>query len=461
MKVHYDLIAETTEYIETKHRKICTPIPHPDAIQIIQDLREYETNSMHDQLPILWESAKDYQIFDGYGNCFIDLTSTIFVANIGHSHPKVIAALENSCKKPLLNNYYYPSHERRDFLEKLLAVTPKHLNKCILYTTGSETTEAAFKTMRQNGKKIHKEKIVILSFLGSFHGKTTGSQQLGGKAAGKEWIVNHDKDIYHLPFPTEWYVKESGLSSGELFLRDLNELKKLGLELKNVAGIIMEPYQGWGALFYPQEYIDAMVLWAKENQVLITVDEVQSGFGRTGKLFGFEHYNMEPDLVCMGKAISSSIPLSAIMGRGEVLNIDSSMNSTHGGNPLACAASLASLNVLIDEKLVEQSFQKGKILEEELLKWQKEFPDLISYISSRGLVAAVFFVKKGTNELDIELVDRLIYKAMLKGVNSVRTLSGTIKIGPPLSIPVDALIEAIHIYKECLIEILEENYVQA
>jgi 4-aminobutyrate aminotransferase/diaminobutyrate-pyruvate transaminase/4-aminobutyrate aminotransferase/(S)-3-amino-2-methylpropionate transaminase len=185
------------------------------------------------------------------------------------------------------------------------------------------------------------------------------------------------------------------------------------------------------------------------------VDEVQSGFGRTGKLFGFQHYSMEPDLVCMGKAISSSIPLSAIVGRAEVLNIDPSMNSTHGGNPLACAASLASLNVLIEEKMVEQSYVKGKLLESALLKWQKELPHIISYISCKGLVAAVFFVKEGTKELDIELVDKLIYKAMLKGVNSVRTLSGTIKIGPPLSIPEDALLEAINVYKECLIELLE------
>lgn len=457
MKVHYDLIPEQTKKIKTKHREICTPIPHPDAIEIIKELRVYETDSMHDQLPILWDSAIDYQIFDGFGNCFIDLTSTIFVANIGHSHPKVVQAIQNSCAKPLLNNYYYPSRERRDFVKKLIEVSPSHLDKCILYSTGAETTEAAFKTMRQNGKRIDKNKIIILSFMGSFHGKTTGSQQLGGKAGGKEWIVNLDKDIYHLPFPTEWYLKESGLSAGELFRRDVFALEKQGLDAKNVAGIIMEPYQGWGALFYPQEYIDAMVTWAKENQVLITVDEVQAGFGRTGKLFGFEHYNMEPDLVCMGKAISSSIPLSAIIGRAEILNIDPSMNSTHGGNPLACAASLASLNVLIDEELVEQSRVKGKVLEKELFQWQKEHPNLISFISVRGLVAAVFFAKEGSEELDIELVDKLIYRAMLKGVNSVRTLSGTIKFGPPLSIPEDALIEAIHVYKECLIEILEEK----
>ena len=455
----YDLESKEIEKIETSHRKIVTSMPPPKVIEVIKELREVESDSMHDQLPLLWDSAKDYQIFDGCGNTYIDLTSTIFVANIGHSHPKVVKAIEESCKKPLINNYYYPSHERKDFVKRLVEITPKHLEKVILYSTGSETTEASFKIMRQYGHNISADKITILSFKGSFHGKTTGSQQLGGKEGGKAWIKNLDKNIVHLPFPTQWYVEESGLSGKELFTRDISILEKQGVNLKNISGIIMEPYQGWGALFYPQDYIDAMVVWAKENQTLITVDEVQAGFGRTGKLFGFQHYNIEPDLVCMGKAISSSLPLSAIIGRSELINMDASMNSTHGGNPLACAASLASLNVLMEENLVEQSYEKGKFLEELLLKWQYEFPEIISYISCKGLVAAIFFKKKDSDDLDIELVDNLIYKAMLKGVNSVRTLSGTIKIGPPLSIPKEALEEAIDVYKECLKELLEErNY---
>ncbi|MEA1956700.1 MAG: aspartate aminotransferase family protein [Campylobacterota bacterium] len=457
MKVKYDLKAEKTVEIKTNHREVCTKIPHPDSIKVIEELREVESNSMHDQLPLLWNSAKDYQVFDGYGNKFIDLTSTIFVANIGHSHPKVIKAIKECCDKSLINNYYYPSHERKDFVSKLIEVTPKHLDKAILYSTGAETTEASFKIMRQYGHNISDDKITILSFEGSFHGKTTGSQQLGGKDGGKNWIKNLDPNIAHIPFPTSWYVEESGLSPKELFLRDINKLEEKGIKANNIAGLIMEPYQGWGALFYPQEYMDAMVEWAKENQILIAIDEVQAGFGRTGKLFGFEHYGIEPDLVCMGKAISSSLPLSAIIGREGLMNLDASMNSTHGGNPLACVASLASLNVLLDEELIKQSEEKGKVLEKELLKWQKEFPDIISYVSCKGLVAAVFFVKPKTQELDIELVDELIYKAMLKGVNSVRTLSGTIKIGPPLSIPIDAIKEAIEVYKECLIEILDKR----
>lgn len=457
MKVMYDLESYDVEFITTNHRRICSKIPHPDSLKIIEELRAVESNSMHDQLPLLWDSATDYRIFDGYGNCFIDLTSTIFVANIGHSHPKVVSAIEECCKKPLINNYYYPSKERKEFVKKLIEITPSHLEKAILYSTGSETTEASFKIMRQYGKKISDKKITILSFEGSFHGKTTGAQQLGGKKAGKEWIENLDKNIVHIPFPTEWYLKESNLTGKELFLRDIKKLEEKGIILENIAGVIIEPYQGWGALFYPQDYIDEMVSWAKKNQILITADEVQSGFGRTGKLFGFEHYNLEPDLVCMGKAISSSLPLSAIVGRKELIDMDASMNSTHGGNPMACAASLASLNVLIEENLVFESERKGKILERELLSWQKEFPEIISYISCKGLVAAIFFMNNETNSLDIELVDKLIYKAMLKGVNSVRTLSGTIKIGPPLCIPEDALIEAINVYKECLVEILKEK----
>jgi len=457
MKTLYDLTSSAVAHVNTKYRKICTPVPHPDSIKLIEELRKYETESMHDQLPLVWDRAVDFQVFDGHGNCFIDLSSTIFVANVGHSHPKVVKAIKDFCDKPMLNGYYYPTQIRLDFVKKLLEAAPEYIDKCILYSTGSETTECSFKAMRQHGKKIKGTKIKILSFTGSFHGKTTGAQQLGGKDKGKAWITNLDKDIHHLPFPTPWYLEESKLSPAELFFRDLGQLEKTGVDPGDFAGVMIESYQGWGAIFYPEEYIKALCDWAKKNDVVITVDEVQSGFGRTGKLFCFEHYGIKPDIICCGKAISSSLPLSAVIGRKEIIDTDASMNSTHGGNPMACAASLASLNALFDENLIAESERKGRILDRLLANWQKEHPDLISGYICKGLVAAVFFTNKKTGEFDIELVDQLIYRAMLKGVNSIRTLSGTIKIGPPLTIPDEALVEAINVYKESLNEMLMEK----
>ena len=123
---------------------------------------------------------------------------------------------------------------------------------------------------------------------------------------------------------------------------------------------MLESYQGWGAMFYPVDYVKAIKKWTNENDSLLIFDEIQSGFGRTGKLFAFEHYDVEPDLICCGKGISSSLPLSAVIGSQEIVDVDPSLNSTHGGNPICCAATLASFDVLFSENLVNESARKGK-----------------------------------------------------------------------------------------------------
>ena len=185
---------------------------------------------------------------------------------------------------------------------------------------------------------------------------------------------------------------------------------------------------------------------------MIIFDEIQAGFGRTGKLFAFEHYEIKPDLVCCGKGISSSLPLSAVLGRAELLNLDSSLNSTHGGNPICCAATLASLEVLEEEDLVKEANRKGNILETELKKIQTKYSDIIERISGKGLVYAIHLRDLKTKKLDIELGDLVIEKSMQKGVILVRTGSGTIKIGPPLTIPDDALLEGIKVIDDAIKE---------
>ena len=128
-----------------------------------------------------------------------------------------------------------------------------------------------------------------------------------------------------------------------------------GVELSTISSVMLEGYQGWGAMFYPVDYIQAVKQWAQKNNSLIIFDEIQSGFGRTGKLFAFEHYGIEPDLICCGKGISSSLPLSAVIGAKEIIDVDPSLNSTHGGNPICCAATLANIDVLLSENLVERA----------------------------------------------------------------------------------------------------------
>ena len=236
----------------------------------------------------------------------------------------------------------------------------------------------------------------------------------------------------------------------------MDALESKGVDLSTIAAIMVESYQGWGALFYPQTYIKALRKWANDNQSIVIFDEIQSGFGRTGKLFAYEHYDVEADIVCCGKGISSGLPLSAVLGRSDLLDVDPSLNSTHGGNPICCAATLASLEVLESENLVMESERKGKILEIELMRIKNNFSNLIE-VFGKGLLFAIHVKKSITNELDAELVDRIIEKSMQKGVLLIRTGTGTIKIGPPLSISDEALIEGISVIEESITECLSNS----
>lgn len=436
----FSLTPQKVEKKQTNHVKILTDIPAPSTINIINDTLKNEPSSMNNQLPIVWDKAVDYQIYDNAGNCWIDFTSTIFVANVGHSNPKVCEAIKNTVDNQLLNAYYYPTKIKRDFVEKLLSCSPKNLNKVLLLSTGSEANEAAIKMAVKNGIKINPNKRIIISFNGSFHGKTMGSQTLGGKVYEKAWIKYQNPEIINVKFPYPWEEFS--------FEQTLNEIKNLGINLNNIAAFATESYQGWCACFLPYQYVKDMRNWCNQNSSLLIFDEVQSGFGRTGKFFAFEHYEVEADIICCGKGISSSLPLSAVITKEEIVEPEQSFNSTHGGNPVACAASLASVEYMIDNDLVKASEQKGLLLESLLKKWQQERPDVIDKIYCKGLLASVFI--KHTNSS--EFVDRIIEVAMRKGLLSVRTASGTLKIGPPLTIPEDAIIEGIDILKESLVE---------
>lgn len=451
----FSLEPQKTDRIETKHRKILTDIPSPDTIDTLRQCMEHEPVSMNNQLPIVWDSAKDYKVFDKSGNCWIDFTSTIFVTNVGHSHPKVSKAIKDTVDKCLLNAYYYPTDLRASFAKLITSIAPEGLDKVLFLSTGSEAIEASLKMARLfSSKTLKRSKSIIVAFEKSFHGKTMGSQMAGGKPAEKAWIGHQHPEIIHLPFPYTWVLEENGMNGEEFFNKTLQELQhKHGLAHKDIAAFISEPYQGWCAVFLPKDYAQAMRRWCNDNGALMIIDEVQSGFGRTGKLFAFEHFDIVPDIIVCGKGISSSLPLSAVITSAGLANLDESFNSTHGGNPVAVAASLASTSALIDENLIEESNRKGKILHKCLEDWKSQKPDFISKVYCQGLLASVFIKVPAyiseTVSADV-FVDMLIEEAMRRGLMSVRTGSGTLKIGPPLTIPDGAILEGVEVLKQSL-----------
>jgi 4-aminobutyrate aminotransferase-like enzyme len=453
----FNLIPKTVEKILTSHRKIVTSIPPQQTIDVLKQLSSSEPVSMQNELPVLWDHAVGYNVFDSSGNCWIDFSSGIFVANVGHGHPHIQSTILNYLRKPLLHNYYFPSEIRLKLVTKIKKVLPNSLDTVFLLTTGTEATECALKITRIHGQRIDQKRLGIISFDGAMHGKTLGSLMLGGKTKEKYWIGFHDPNIHHIPFPYSFTCPWGDNSKDHLcdescFNKSINELKKT-VDIKTIAGIIIESYQGWGAIFYPKKYIDAVVEWVKDKNILLIFDEIQSGFGRTGKFFAFEYYDVIPDIVCCGKGISSSLPLSAVIANHKIIDVDPSLNSTHGGNPICCAAALASLEVIEKENLIEESARKGKIIENELNKIRENFSDIVLDIQGKGMIFAIHLVHPNTLKLDVEIVDKIIERCMEKGLLMIRTGMGTIKIGPPLIIPDDALLEGLNVLSDSIREI--------
>lgn len=448
--------------VNSKYRKIATKLPVPESLHILEDLEKYESRSMHGQFPIVWDRAEGFQVFDAYGNCWIDFTSTIFVANAGHANPRIIEALQNLLNKKLLHTYTFANESRAKFLRKLIEFIPEPLEKAFLMSSGTEATECALKLMRMNGRKTHPSKLGIISFYGSMHGRTLGAEMLNGNPAKSDWIGCLDANIYHLPFPYPWVVKENVLSNydwAEHFRNDIRNLQKNGLRIENVAGFMIESYQGWGAIFYPKKYIQALVKFAKENDILVAFDEIQAGIGRTGKLFTYEHYGVEPDLVCLGKGLSSSLPLSTVVGRKEIMDLPDvgSMSSTHSGNPLSCAAGLANLEAIESGNLIQESARKGELLHKKLNELKVKYPNRISYIFGKGLVAGIIIKNPDTGEPDSEFASKVSERCMQKGLLVVHTGRESIKIGPPLVIPDEALLEGVKVLDEAFSEVIGEK----
>jgi 4-aminobutyrate aminotransferase / (S)-3-amino-2-methylpropionate transaminase / 5-aminovalerate transaminase len=439
--------------ISSKYRSIKTSLPVPESIPLLEKMYSLEAQAMHGQYPMIWNKANDFQVFDKWGNVWIDFTSTIFVANAGHSNVRIIKALKDLLNKPLLHTYTYASHERIKYLDFLIKSTPKQFEKAFLLSAGTEATEVALKLMRMDGQKKAKRRGGIICFKGSYHGRTMGAQMMTGNQNAKEWIGDLDQNIHHIEFPYPWEIN----NPKEFFKSSINNLlKKNNLNVdKDICGFMIETFQGWGAIFYPKEFIQELMLFARDHNLLVAFDEMQAGFGRTGKLFGYEHYEIEPDILCCGKGASSGLPLAIVLGSKEVMDLPDigSMSSTHSANPLVCAAGFENLKALVEDGLIENSEELGLRFHQKLNLLKAKFPDYIKYVFGKGLVAALIFIDNEGNPLT-KLCDRVCEKAFQKGLLVVHTGRESIKLAPPLSINEEALDEGVEVLEDCIKESL-------
>ncbi|MEP6669108.1 MAG: aspartate aminotransferase family protein, partial [Chthoniobacter sp.] len=415
-------------------------------------LRTYEPISMRGMPPLVWERAEDISIYDKYGNRWLDWSSGVLVTNAGHAAPEICRAIIDQVQSGLLHSYVFPNEERAALVECLAGVAPEGLDKVFLLTTGSEATECAIKLSRAHGIKVGgNKKIGIIGWERGFHGRTLGSQQAGGMAGQKNWIVNEDPAIITAPFPDGYWQTDTS------FAAFLASVEARGLQPKNVAGVIMESYQGVGPDFAPVEFVRQLHAWCRQHQIVLTFDEVQAGFGRTGKFWAFEHYGVDPDIICCGKGISSSLPISAVIGRESIMDQfqPGSMTSTHTGNPVCCAAALASVQKILREDLTGNAARLEPTLLEGLRQIQKNHPEVIGHVSAKGLVGGMQTLVRGKKEPDHDLAHSIIERCFHKGLllfAPVGAWGQTVKIAPPLTIPLDALQEGLTVLAESTAE---------
>jgi 4-aminobutyrate aminotransferase/(S)-3-amino-2-methylpropionate transaminase len=294
---------------------------------------------------------------------------------------------------------------------------------------------------------------VLVTFQNAFHGRTMGAQMAGGSPSGKKWIGRLDDSFVQVPFPDGYKNPDTRFA---LFLETL---QKKGVRAEQVCAVMSESFQGVGPDFLPVEYAKRLEEWCRRSGALLVMDEVQAGFGRTGKWFAFENYGIRPDLIACGKGISSSLPLAAVLGRTEIMELfpPGSMTSTHSGSPLPVAAAVANITVLKGGRFLENAVAMDPVLRDGLLSLQKRHPDRAGCVQSRGLVAGFQIVKPGTREPDPSMALALNEKCFHKGLlmfAPVGVAGECIKIAPALDISREALEEGIATLGEAMDEVL-------
>jgi 4-aminobutyrate aminotransferase-like enzyme len=456
MSRDFDLTPRAVPPVETALRRIVTRLPVPESLAILERLGRYEPMSMQGQPPIVWDRAEGFQVFDRWGNKWIDWSSGVLVANAGHGRREIIDAIKRQAESGLLHNYCFPSEIRAQLVERLAMLLPDPLKRIFLLTTGSEAIECAIKLCRTYGvDRGGRSKHVVISYDKAFHGRTLGSQQAGGIPPLKDWIVNLDRGFVQVPFPDGFRTPDSSFA---FFERCLAEA---GVNPRDVCGVLLETFQGRGSVFAPVEYMRALRRWTEAHDILLVCDEVQAAFGRTGTMWGFEHYGIVPDIAVFGKGISSSLPLSAVAGRSDVMNMHApaSMTSTHTGNPISCAATLASIDLIVKEGLVENARRLGEKLFARLHALKARYPQIGS-VDGKGLVAGVSMVRPGTLDPDADAAFDIVWRSIEKGVLMFAPVGfggATVKICPPLMITDAALDESIGAFEEAVAEVLTRH----
>jgi 4-aminobutyrate aminotransferase/(S)-3-amino-2-methylpropionate transaminase len=364
--------------------------------------------------PVFAARAEGAEIWDVEGKRYIDFVGGIGVQNTGHRHPKVVAAIKAQLDKTIHTAFQVNAYESYiELAEKLNALAPiDGPAKTIFFTTGAEAVENAVKIARHATKRP-----AVIAFTGAFHGRTMFGMALTGKVVPyKTGFGPMPGDVYRLPFP----IESHGVT-GEDAMEALNWLFKTDIEPGRVAAIILEPVQGEGGFYVaPFDFLRKLRAICDHHGILLISDEIQSGFGRTGKLFAIEHSGVKPDLITTAKSLAGGMPLSAVIGKAALMDSPDpgGLGGTYAGNPLACAAGIAVLDVIREERILERAAELGQQLISHL-KSIAARNDVAPIDDIRGLGSMVAFdivKERGGHDPDPDRTKRLTTEALKRGL---------------------------------------------
>ncbi len=434
----------------TKVANVKCQLPGPRSTELFARWQAAEAQVAGYQAKVVWDHAQGVVVTDVDGNTFLDWTSGVLVTNVGHCHPKLVKAIHDASAK-LLNNYECLNEPRVIAAEKLVSVLPAHLDKCFFLTTGAEATEGCIRIMKRKTGNFE-----IVSFHGGFHGRTYGAATAGGLTGPKKGYGPTLPGAIRVPFPYCYRCPfHARPESCDMLCFDYLDDAVRANSVGSLAGVIVEPYQGAaGFIFPPEGFLPRLEAWIREHKMVFTLDEVQSGFGRTGKFFAMEWEGLTPDLVSIGKGIGSGAPVSAIGARGETIGVlgPGEMSSTLGGNPLASAGVSAVVDIMREEKLADNALRMGKLIKARLQALQERNP-YIGDVRGQGLVMGVELVKdKQTKEPAPDLMRKLIDVAAQHGllIGSVGIFSNVVRVAPPLVITEAEASESLDIFEKAL-----------
>ncbi|MCD6352226.1 MAG: aspartate aminotransferase family protein [Armatimonadetes bacterium] len=430
---------------------IITEIPGPKSQAIIEKSRRYEPHSMSDQVPVVWDRAEGAVIWDVDGNEFLDWCSGVLVTNVGHCHPDYVAAVKAQAEK-LFNCYDFTTEPRARLAEKLVEITPPHLDKAFLLTTGSDATEAAIRMARRTHEGWE-----IIGFHGAFHGRTLGAASAGGSLGVKMGYGPLVPGFIHAPFPY-CYRCPFGLEHPDCGLKCLEYLDWVVSREScgQLCAVITESYQGGaGSIIPPEGWYEGLEKWRKERGLYLIFDEVQSSFGRTGKMFCMEYWDIEPDLVCLGKGLGSGVPCSAVVGRHEIMDQlpPGSMSSTNGGNPLSSAAALAAIDIIEREHLVDNAARLGELFRARFADMQAEVEQL-GDVRGMGMVWGLEIVEdRKSKTAAVELAKAIVRQAANRGLMMIAPIGmfgNVLRVAPPLVMSEQQANEALDLFEAAL-----------